>query len=319
MFAPEGVDAQVLWAHAQPAPSPIARPGRPTGDRPATPPGTRPPPPPPPAASLTCGILTSAVFTYSYAYSASGCGTVACESSNHNIRFEGSTTLNAAGTKGYDGRGSGNWTELQTSETILNLPVPCTRTSSVSRTYGAGELTVTARFSIDTPDVGGLDTGGTLKPYTVAFVGNSGGQATIRGSHALGHAHFAPQWFEEGAATRRLLKKVLSGREFEKMTGIQGLRVLRQLIEHPNPVPMSRWLTIGALDPGRWTPRFGARWRQPNKVIDPRHELRLAEIVAAFMVVQHDLFRLAGADDRECGIRGTRCRASFVLGTSATV
>ena len=42
----------------------------------------------------------------------------------------------------------------------------------------------------------------------------------------------------------------------------QPVNALRELIEHPNPVPMSRWLTIGTLDPGRWTPLFGARWRQ---------------------------------------------------------
>lgn len=37
---------------------------------------------------------------------------------------------------------------------------------------------------------------------------------------------------------------------------------LKTLIEQPNPVPMSRWLTIGALDEKQWTPMFGARWRQ---------------------------------------------------------
>lgn len=119
-----------------------------------------PPPPAPPPSAPTCGILTSAVFTYSYDYSASGCYSVACETTNNSIRFQGSAALTAAGTKGYDGRGGGNWQELYTSETVLNLPVPCTRTSSVSRTAGAGELTVTARFSINTPDVGGIDTGG---------------------------------------------------------------------------------------------------------------------------------------------------------------
>ncbi|MCA9268839.1 MAG: trypsin-like peptidase domain-containing protein, partial [Planctomycetales bacterium] len=37
---------------------------------------------------------------------------------------------------------------------------------------------------------------------------------------------------------------------------------LRSLLDKPNPVPMSRWLTIGALDRKRWTPLFGAQWRQ---------------------------------------------------------
>lgn len=37
-------------------------------------------------------------------------------------------------------------------------------------------------------------------------------------------------------------------------------KLLRSLLEKPNPVPMSRWLTIGALNPKDWTPLFGGRW-----------------------------------------------------------
>src|SRR5262245_11875156 len=37
---------------------------------------------------------------------------------------------------------------------------------------------------------------------------------------------------------------------------------LKPLLEKPNPVPIERWLTIGALDPGEWQPLFGANWRQ---------------------------------------------------------
>ena len=37
---------------------------------------------------------------------------------------------------------------------------------------------------------------------------------------------------------------------------------LKTLIEKPNPTLMSRWLTIGTLDPQEWTTLFGARWRQ---------------------------------------------------------
>lgn len=37
---------------------------------------------------------------------------------------------------------------------------------------------------------------------------------------------------------------------------------LKPLLDKPNPVPMDRWLLIGALDPNRWTPLFGARWKQ---------------------------------------------------------
>lgn len=37
---------------------------------------------------------------------------------------------------------------------------------------------------------------------------------------------------------------------------------LRPLLDKPNPIPMSRWLTIGTLDPRDWTVLFGARWQQ---------------------------------------------------------
>ncbi len=40
------------------------------------------------------------------------------------------------------------------------------------------------------------------------------------------------------------------------------VNALKTLIEKPNPTPMSRWLTIGTLDPQEWTTLFGARWRQ---------------------------------------------------------
>jgi regulator of sirC expression with transglutaminase-like and TPR domain len=39
-------------------------------------------------------------------------------------------------------------------------------------------------------------------------------------------------------------------------------KLLKPLLDKPNPIPMSRWLTIGALDPRDWKPLFGARWQQ---------------------------------------------------------
>lgn len=41
-----------------------------------------------------------------------------------------------------------------------------------------------------------------------------------------------------------------------------SINALKPLLEKPNPVPMERWLTIGALDPRKWEPVFGATWRQ---------------------------------------------------------
>ena len=37
---------------------------------------------------------------------------------------------------------------------------------------------------------------------------------------------------------------------------------LKPLLEKPNPIPMSRWLTIGAMDPDEWSVLPGGRWRQ---------------------------------------------------------
>lgn len=42
---------------------------------------------------------------------------------------------------------------------------------------------------------------------------------------------------------------------------------LKRLIEKPNPVPMSRWLTIGVLDRRAWKPMMGALWTQHAGVI----------------------------------------------------
>jgi S1-C subfamily serine protease/regulator of sirC expression with transglutaminase-like and TPR domain len=42
---------------------------------------------------------------------------------------------------------------------------------------------------------------------------------------------------------------------------------LKRLRDKPNPVPMSRWLTIGVLDSRVWKPLMGARWSQRAGVI----------------------------------------------------
>jgi serine protease Do len=40
------------------------------------------------------------------------------------------------------------------------------------------------------------------------------------------------------------------------------INALKPLLQKPNPVPMERWLTIGALNAREWTPLMGARWTQ---------------------------------------------------------
>ncbi len=42
---------------------------------------------------------------------------------------------------------------------------------------------------------------------------------------------------------------------------------LKKLIEKPNPVPMSRWLTIGVLNPSVWKPLMGAQWSKRAGVV----------------------------------------------------
>jgi serine protease Do len=41
-----------------------------------------------------------------------------------------------------------------------------------------------------------------------------------------------------------------------------SVKDLKALISKPNPVPIDRWLTIGAIDRSLWEPLFGARWQQ---------------------------------------------------------
>lgn len=41
-----------------------------------------------------------------------------------------------------------------------------------------------------------------------------------------------------------------------------AINALKPLLQKPNPVPMSAWLTIGALDRDEWEPKFGGQWRQ---------------------------------------------------------
>jgi serine protease Do len=40
------------------------------------------------------------------------------------------------------------------------------------------------------------------------------------------------------------------------------VNALKKLVEHPNPIPMDRWLTIGVLNPRLWTTLMGAQWTQ---------------------------------------------------------
>jgi len=40
------------------------------------------------------------------------------------------------------------------------------------------------------------------------------------------------------------------------------ITALKPLLAKPNPVPMARWLTIGALNPRDWEPLMGSRWTQ---------------------------------------------------------
>lgn len=56
-----------------------------------------------------------------------------------------------------------------------------------------------------------------------------------------------------------------------KSGGAMGFGVpvneVKRLLASPNPVPMMRWLTIGALDPGEWESVLGGSWRQRAGII----------------------------------------------------
>lgn len=73
--------------------------------------------------------------------------------------------------------------------------------------------------------------------------GNSGGPLL----DLRGHVH--------GLLTLKSLKT-------ENLGFAMPVNSLKPLLERPNPVPMSRWLTIGVLDPEEWTVLPGGRWRQ---------------------------------------------------------
>jgi regulator of sirC expression with transglutaminase-like and TPR domain len=46
------------------------------------------------------------------------------------------------------------------------------------------------------------------------------------------------------------------------------VNALKLLLDQPNPVPMTRWLSLGALNPKEWTPLMGARWSRKAGRID---------------------------------------------------
>ena len=48
----------------------------------------------------------------------------------------------------------------------------------------------------------------------------------------------------------------------ENLAFAVGVNDLKPLLKKPNPVPMTAWVTIGALDPDEWKSEMGARWSQ---------------------------------------------------------
>lgn len=48
----------------------------------------------------------------------------------------------------------------------------------------------------------------------------------------------------------------------ENLGYASAVNALKPLIAKPNPVAMSAWVTIGALDPDEWKPALGASWKQ---------------------------------------------------------
>lgn len=73
--------------------------------------------------------------------------------------------------------------------------------------------------------------------------GNSGGPVLDRRGRVLGLV---------------TMKSVVS----ENLGFAVAVNALKPLLKKPNPVPIDRWLTIGALDETEWKTLFGGRWRQ---------------------------------------------------------
>ncbi|SVB55610.1 uncharacterized protein METZ01_LOCUS208464, partial [marine metagenome] len=49
------------------------------------------------------------------------------------------------------------------------------------------------------------------------------------------------------------------------------VNLLKPLLEKPNPVPIDRWMTIGMLNPKKWTTVFGGHWRRKGGSIHVSH------------------------------------------------
>lgn len=59
----------------------------------------------------------------------------------------------------------------------------------------------------------------------------------------------------------------LKSQRTENLGFAMPVAALKTLIEKPNPIPMSRWLTIGVLDPKSWKPLLGGGWTQRAGVV----------------------------------------------------
>ena len=59
----------------------------------------------------------------------------------------------------------------------------------------------------------------------------------------------------------------LKSQRTENLGFAMPVSALKTLIEKPNPIPMSRWLTIGVLDPKFWKPLLGGAWTQRAGIV----------------------------------------------------
>lgn len=59
----------------------------------------------------------------------------------------------------------------------------------------------------------------------------------------------------------------LKSMKTENLGFAMPINALKPMIEKPNRVPMSRWLTIGVLDRRAWKPMMGAQWTQHAGII----------------------------------------------------
>lgn len=91
------------------------------------------------------------------------------------------------------------------------------------------------------------------------FRDNEGGMSLIQLAIPIEQGNSGGPLLDMQGAVHGLL--TLKSQVTENLGYAVKVNAVRDLLESPNPVPMSRWLTIGALNPKLWEPLSDVNWR----------------------------------------------------------